>query len=127
MKTKNIATIVVRILIGLLFLAAGASDFFITTPPPLPGLAGTFNELFFKSHWVLFLAVAQITIGGLLLVNRFVPVALIMLAAFLYNSYGFHIAMAQSAIFAPILVTAAWLFLAWPYRSLFAPIFRAKT
>lgn len=122
----NIARIVARILVGLLFVFAGAVDFFITTPPPIPGLAGTFNQAFFQSHWVLFLAVAQIAIGVLLLINRYVPVALIMLAAFLYNSYGFHITMAPSALWAPIVVTGLGLVIAWPYRSLFAPIFAAK-
>lgn len=125
MNIMNIARIIVRVLVGVLFIFAGASDFF-TTPPPMPGLVGAFNELFFKSHWVLFLAVAQIAIGGLLVVNRFVPVALIMLAAFLYNSFGFHITIFPAAIWAPIVVTAAWVFIAWPYRALFAPIFRAK-
>ena len=124
--TMHIARIVARILVGLLFVFAGASDFFIAKPPPLPGLAGTFNEAFFQSHWVLFLAVAQIAIGVLLLINRYVPVALIMLAAFLYNSYAFHITMLPSALWAPIIVTALALVIAWPYRALFAPIFAAQ-
>ena len=122
----NIARIVARILVGILFVFAGASDFFIATPPPLPGLAGTFNAVFFQSHWVLFLGAAQIAIGLLLLINRYVPVALIMLAAFLYNSYAFHITMVPSALWAPVIVTALGLFIAWPYRALFAPIFAAK-
>ena len=122
----NIARIVARILVGLLFAFAGIDAFFITTPPALPGLAGTFNQVAFQSHWYVFLACAQIAIGGLLLINRYVPVALIMLAAFLYNSFGFHITMAQSGLFAPIVVTALGLFIAWPYRALFAPIFAPK-
>ena len=120
----NIATTVARIVLGLLFLAAGASNFFIT-PPPLPGLAGAFNDVFFKSHWVLFIAVAQITIGVLMLSNRFVPVALIILAAFLYNSFAFHILMMPAALFAPVIVLVLWLIVALKYRALFAPIFVA--
>jgi putative oxidoreductase len=123
----NVARLVARILLGLLFVFAGAIDFVITTPPPLPGLAGTFNQAFFQSHWILFLACAQITIGMLLLINRYVPVALIMLAAFLYNSFGFHITMAPSGLWAPFLVTGLGLVIAWPYRALFTPIFAAKT
>jgi len=122
----TIATTVARILLGILFVFAGASDFFISTPPPLPGLAGTFNEVFFKSHWVLFIAVAQLTLGVLLLINRFVPVALIILAAFLYNSFAFHLLMAQSSLFAPVIVFALWFVVALKYRELFAPIFAAK-
>ena len=122
----NAARLIARLLVGLLFMFAGAGAFFITTPPALPGLAGTFNQVAFQSHWYVFLACAQIAIGVLLLANRYVPVALIMLAAFLYNSFGFHITMAPSGIFAPIVITALWLLIAWPYRALFAPIFAAK-
>ena len=118
----NIATTVARIVLGLIFLAAGASDFFIT-PPPLPGLAGAFNDVFFKSHFVLFVGVAQMTIGVLLLANRYVPVALIILAAFLYNSFAFHITMMPSGLFGPVIVTGLWLVVALKYRALFAPLF----
>ena len=121
----HIARIVARIVVGVLFIFAGANDFFVRTPPPLPGLAGTFNQVFFQSHWVLFLAVAQIAIGALLLINRYVPVALIMLAAFLYNSFAFHLTMASSTLWAPIAVTALGLLIAWPYRGIFALIFAA--
>jgi putative oxidoreductase len=122
----NIARLVARLLVGLLFVFAGTMGFLITTPPALPGYAGTFNQVAFQSHWALFLACAQIAIGVLLLINRYVPVALIMLAAFLYNSFGFHITMALSGLWAPIVVTALGLLIAWPYRALFAPIFVAR-
>ncbi len=122
----TIARTAARIIIGVLFLFAGGSDFFMSTPPPLPGLAGVFNDVFFKSHWVLFLGAAQVVIGVLMLTNRFVPVALIMLAAFLYNSFGFHLTLAPSALFAPILVFALWLIVATKYRALFAPLFVAN-
>ncbi|MGZ3505447.1 MAG: DoxX family membrane protein [Vulcanimicrobiaceae bacterium] len=121
----NIATTIARILLGLIFTAAGASAFFMSTPPPQPGLAGAFSDIFFRSHWVLFVGAAQLMLGVLLLINRFVPIALIVLAAFLYNSFAFHITMAQSALPAPIVVTALWLLVALKYRALFAPLFAA--
>lgn len=121
----NIATTGARLLLGLLFTFAGASTFFMSSPPPQPGLAGAFNDVFFKSHWVLFVSAAQLILGVLLLINRFVPVALIMLAAFLYNSFAFHLTMAQSSLFAPVMVFALWLLVALKYRGLFAPIFAA--
>jgi uncharacterized membrane protein YphA (DoxX/SURF4 family) len=122
----NIATTIARILLGLLFTFAGASAFFIGTPPPEPGLAGAFDDLFFRSHWVLFVGAAQLTLGVLLVVNRFVPIALIVLAAFLYNSFAFHITMAQSSLFAPAIVLALWFVVSLKYRALFAPILAAK-
>ena len=122
----NVVAITARILLGLLFVVAGGSDFLISSTPPQPGLAGQFDALFFQSHWVLFLGAAQLTLGALLLVNRFVPVALIMLAAFLYNSFGFHITTSPSALWAPAICTVLGLIVARPYRGLVPLIFAAN-
>lgn len=122
----NVVRIIARILLGLVFAATGASAFFMHGHPPVPPLAGTFLDVLSKSHWALFLAAAQLVMGVLLLINRFVPVALIMVAAFLYNSFAFHITMLPSALFAPVAALVLWLVVALPYRRLFAPIFTAK-
>jgi uncharacterized membrane protein YphA (DoxX/SURF4 family) len=113
----NIATLIARILLGLLFTFAGAMAFVMGSPPPQPGLAGTFDHAYFASHYSLFVAAAQLIIGVLLLANRYVPIALIMLAAFLYNSFAYHITMAPSALFAPVAVLALWTLIALKYRS----------
>ncbi len=118
-----LATTIARILLGLLFAFAGASVFFMTTPPPEPGLAGTFDDVFVHSHWSLFVGAAQLAIGVLLLINRFVPLALTMLAAFLYNSLAFHITMAQSSLAIPVIVAALWVLVSLKYRALFALLF----
>ena len=123
----NVAATIARLLLGLLFTAAGAMAFFIANPPPQPGLAGTFNDVFVHSHWALFVGAAQLVIGVLLLANRYVPVALVMLAAFLYNSFAFHITMAPGALLAPVVILALWLLLALKYRPAFAPLFEAKS
>lgn len=123
----NIAATIARILLGVVFVAAGASAFLIKTPPPMPGLAGEFNAIFIASHWEWFLGAAQCAIGALLLANRFVPLALIMLAAFLYNSFAFHITMAQAALPAPVIVLVLWCLIASRYRAVFAPVLAAKS
>jgi uncharacterized membrane protein YphA (DoxX/SURF4 family) len=118
----KIAATIARLLLGLVFTLAGVMAFVITNPPPLPGLAGTFNHAFVQSHWALFVGAAQLVIGVLLLANRYVGIALIMLAAFLYNSFAFHITMAQSGLFAPVFVLALWIIVALQYRPLFAQL-----
>lgn len=118
-----IITTIARIVLGLLFTAAGTMAFLISNPPPEPGLAGAFNDIFVHSHWALFVGAAQLAAGVLLLVNRFVPLALIMLGAFLYNSFAFHITMAQSALPAPVIVLALWIVVALKYRPVFAQLF----
>lgn len=120
----NIAATIARIALGLLFTFAGVMAFVITSPPPEPGLAGAFNTLFVHSHWALFVGAAQAVIGVLLLANRYVPIALIMLAAFLYNSFAFHITMAPGALFAPVIVLVLCVPIALKYRSAFAQLVR---
>jgi putative oxidoreductase len=121
----NIATTIARILLGLLFVAAGAAGLLIA-PPPQPGLAGEFSAVVYASHFMNFVSAAQLLLGAMMLINRFVPVALIMLAAFIYDSFAFHSTMAQSAIAAPFVVAALLVVVAWPYRALFAPLFVAR-
>lgn len=122
----TIAATIARILLGLLFTFAGALALLISSPPPQPGLAGTFDEVFIHSHWALFVGAAQLAIGALLLANRFVPLALVMLGAFLYNSFAFHITMAQSGLPAPMLVLVLWIIVCLKYRPLFAQLAAAR-
>jgi putative oxidoreductase len=122
----KIAGLIARILLGLMFAGLGAIPFFIHNPPPQSGLAGEFNSVFYQSHWVQFVAFAQVVAGLLLLANRYVPVALIIVAGFLYNSYAFHITMLPIVLAAPIVATILWLLVALDYRDIFAPVFRAK-
>jgi putative oxidoreductase len=121
----KITTIVSRILLGLLFSFAGASGFYlITNPPPLPaGLAGTFQDVFFRSGWVLFVDSVELIAGILLLTNRFVPLALVMLAAVISNILVFHITMMPAGLPVALVVTVLWTIVAWPLRSSFAPLF----
>ncbi|MFN2529212.1 MAG: hypothetical protein ABR584_10920 [Candidatus Baltobacteraceae bacterium] len=121
----NIAVTVARLLLGLLFVAAGAAGLLIASPHQ-PGLAGQFTALVYATHFMNFISSAQLLLGALLLVNRFVPLALIMLAAFIYNSFAFHLTMAPRAVFAPVVVATLWLLVALKYRPLFALLFAAK-
>jgi len=122
--TRTIA----RIVLGLLFVVAGASGFYLITvgPPPMPGLAGAFQDVFFKSRWVLFVDGVEFIAGALLLVNRYVPVALMLLAGVIANILVFHITMFPSGIGPGLFALVLWFIVAWPYRSLFAPLFAPK-
>jgi len=108
----------------LLFLVAGLSEFLlISHPPPAPpGLAGTFQAVFFQSRWVLFVDAVELIAGALLLTNRFVPLALTLLAAVIANILVFHITMAPSGILPGLVATLLWTLVAWKHRSSFAPL-----
>ena len=121
----NILRTIVRVAIGLLFIFAGVLTFLIA-PPPQPGLAGTVNEALYHSHWSLFVAVAQIVLGVLLVTNRYIPLALAMLFAFLYNSFAYHLGTSPVVLPVPIIIAALAVFIGWPYRAAFSELLRAK-
>jgi putative oxidoreductase len=127
----GIAATVARILLGLLFVfAGGVGFFFLNNPPPAPpGLAETFQDVFFKSRWVTLVDGVQIIAGVFLLANRFVPVALILLAAVIANILTYHITMYPSGIVPGLVALVLWFVVSLRYRSVFAPIFhhRART
>ena len=121
-----IASVIARVLLGLLFTFAGLSTPFQGPPPPLPGLAGSLSVAFYQSHWNLAIALAQAVAGVLLLLNRYVPFALLILGAFLYNSIVFHSLTMPSTLPIPLVVVLLWFIACWPYRSQFAQLFTAK-
>jgi uncharacterized membrane protein YphA (DoxX/SURF4 family) len=124
MKT---AIVVARILLGLIFVVLGLNGFllFIPAPPPT-GLAGTFYDAMFASHYSVLVFGVQVIAGAMLLLNRFVPLALVLLAAVLANILAFHITMMPSGLPLPLFVTLLWLAVALPLRSHFAPLFAQK-
>ena len=119
-----------RILLGLVFVASGASGFlflFMSPPPMPPGLAGTFQDVFFRSHWVQFVDAVELVAGVLLLANRYVALALTLLGAVLANILFFHLSMQRETIALPLVVLALWCALAWQHRASLAPLFRARS
>jgi putative oxidoreductase len=126
----RIVSIVARVLFGLAFTAAGLSGFvifFTSGPPAMPGLAGEFQAAIFRSHFVLFVDAVQAVTGVLLLVNRFVPLALVTTAAVLANILAFHIAMMPLGIFPGLILTVCWVLVALPLRANLAPLLAART
>jgi putative oxidoreductase len=124
----NIAATVARILLGLVFFAAGLSGFLLISHPPAqpPGLAGEFQDVFFRSYWVLFVDGVEFVAGVLLLSNRYVPLALVLLAAVISNIIVFHVTMAPMGLPVAAIMAALWVILATRYRSSFAPLFVQK-
>ena len=120
----RIARIAARIFLALLFIGLGALSF--KAPPPVPGMAGEFDDLLYRSHWGEIVGVAQIFLGILLLINRYVPVALIILAAFLYNSVAYHLTTSPQFLAVPLVCAALGVFVGWPYRRAFAQLFTAR-
>jgi uncharacterized membrane protein YphA (DoxX/SURF4 family) len=120
----KIAALIARLLLGLIFLVFGLNGFlqFIHMPPPT-GVAGQFFGAIFASHyWVVVFGV-QVIGGILLLVNRFVPLALIVLGPVIVNIFFFHALMAPAGLPLAIVVVILWLIVASRYKQLLAEIF----
>lgn len=81
-----------RVLTGLLFFASGLANLLNLTPQPsLPEGAAAFAGALMKTGYMLPLIFGtQFIVGTLLLANRFVPLALALLAPFVVNSLAFH-------------------------------------
>ncbi len=123
----KIVAIIARILLGLMFFVAGLNGFLNFLHGQMPaGVAGTFATALLVSHFIYFVAAVQLIAGALLLINRYVPLALALLAAVLYNILAFHISMQPSGLPPGIVACLLWLFLAWRLRDYFAPLFAQK-
>jgi putative oxidoreductase len=123
-RGMRILTIIVRILLGLIFVVFGANAFlrFLPMPPPPPNLAGDFLKVFFASGYVYFIGGFQFVAGVLLLIGRLVPLALVILAGMIINILIFHALMAPEGFGPAIVVTVLELFLLWQYRPALAPV-----
>ncbi len=126
MCSMKIATTIVRILLGLIFVFFGSNAFLHFLPmPPLPqGLAGLYLKAFLESGYVYVIGGMQVIAGLLLLIGRFVPLGLTILGAIIFNIWAFHILMAPEGFPPAAVVTLLWVFLVWQYRESFAGLLR---
>src|SRR3954466_8297257 len=117
----KILTIIVRSLLGLIFVVFGLNAFlhFIPMPPP-EGLAGEYMKALFVSHYFYVVAVLQVVGGALLLAGRFVPLGLTLLGPVIVNILCFHLFLEPKGLPLAVIVGAAGLFLLWSYRQAFA-------
>ena len=122
----KVLTVIARIFLGLIFVVFGSNAFlhFIPMGPPPQGLAGEYLHVFVASGHVYVIGALQAISGILLLIGRFVPLALTILAAIIFNIWMFHILVAPANFEPAIVVTVLELFLAWRYRDAFRGIFR---
>jgi putative oxidoreductase len=125
MKT---ASIIARYLLGLLFTVFGLNGFlnFIHQAPPTNPLALQFLVAVSASHFAAFFFAVQL-IGGLLLLSGFfVPLALTVLAAELYNILAFHLTLAPATIAPALVASVLWVLVFLQYRASFKDVLAGK-
>jgi putative oxidoreductase len=123
----KILTNISRFLLGLIFLVFGLNGFlhFIPMPPP-SGVAGQFLGAMFVSKYLLAVSGLQVISGALLLINRYVPLALTILGPIIVNILLFHSLMNPAGIGLAIFVTIFWAVVFVSVRSAFAGVFEAR-
>nr|HEX4313625.1 hypothetical protein [Kofleriaceae bacterium] len=121
-------TTVARVLLGLAFLVFGLNYFlsFLPEPKDVPTDALAFLGPFVGAKYMGLIKLIEITSGTLLLANRFVPLALTLLAPILVGILQFHAMLEPSGLPVPVVLLALELVLAWSYRAAFAPMLRAR-
>jgi putative oxidoreductase len=123
----KIASVIARYLLGVMFTVFGLDGFFnfIHQPPPSNPLALQFFAAIGASHFASFFFAVQL-IGGLLLLSGFfVPLALTVLAAELYNILAFHLTLSPGI--APALAACVlWLLVFLQYRNSFNGVLALK-
>jgi putative oxidoreductase len=124
----KIAVLIARILLGLLFFVFGLNGFLQFIPPgPMPGgMAGQFIDVFMHSHWAFVVSAFQLVAGALLLIGRFVPLAIAILAPIIVNILVFHILMQPANIGPGAVAAVIWIFLFYAYRKNFASLFESN-
>ena len=125
----KIAALIARILLGLVFVVFGANGFlnFIPMGTMPTGTAGQFLAALFQSHYVLVVSAIQLAGGVLLLVNRYVPLALVLLGPVIVNIFLYHLLMDRSGLVIAIVVVILWGIVAFRHRQNFSGIFAQRT
>jgi hypothetical protein len=123
----KITSTIARYLLGLIFLTFGLNGFlhFIPMPPPT-GVAAQFFGALFVSRFYVAVFVLQIVPAVLLLANRYVPLALTILAAVIFNIVCFHIFMAPAGLPLALFVAVLWAVIFIDVRPAFSGLFQAR-
>ena len=124
----KIVMIIVRTLMGLLFLFASVTFFLnLIQPPPMEGAAKAFNEgLAATGYFFTLLKVTELVCSLLLITGRFVPLALVILSPIIVNIFFYHTVIDRSGLPIAAFLVLANIFLAYCYRDAFKPLLTAK-
>jgi putative oxidoreductase len=122
----KIAYLIARLLLGLVMLIFGANVYLQFMPAgQLPaGPLADFTHALFTSHYIYAIGIFQVVPGILLLANRYVPLALAMLAPVVVNICFIHIFMAPSGLPLAAVVVILWLIVFYRVRAAFSGIFQ---
>jgi uncharacterized membrane protein YphA (DoxX/SURF4 family) len=122
----KIAATVARYMLGLIFVVFGLNKFlnFIPSGPIPGGVAGEYVTVMTVSKYFMMVGVFEGVGGILLLFNRYVPLALALLAPIIVNILFVNAMLVPAGLPSGLLVTICWVLVYLRYRSAFAPLFK---
>lgn len=124
-------TIVLRTLMGLLFVMTGSNGFFNYLPqpktPPPEAAAAFFGALVKTGYMMPLIMGTQLLAGVLLVTGCFVPLALALIAPIIVGIVTFHLFLSPSGAGMAIFVLVVELYLVWAYRGAFRPMLGFRT
>jgi hypothetical protein len=128
MSARKLPVTVARFGLGAAFFTFGLNGFlhFIPMPPPPPAAGGFLGAMVATGYLLPLVKGTEVLSSLLLLSNRYVPLALSLLAPVLVNIVAFHLFLAPAGLALPFVLLAAELYLAWSYRAVYAPMLQAR-
>ena len=117
-----------RLLLGAIFFIFGVNGFLHIVPiPPGPGAAGSFlGALAATGYMFPLIKSVEVVAGLMLLLGRYVPLGLVLLAPVIINILLFHVFLAPGGLVLALVLLLSELYLAWSYRDLYRPMFTAR-
>ena len=123
----NVSAAVARYLLGTTFFVFGLNGFLNFIPPPaegIPAAAAAFGGALAQTGYMFpLIKGTEVIAGALLLANRWVSLALLLLAPIVVNIIAFHAFLAPGLAI-PLVLLVLGSFLAWTRRATFASLFR---
>lgn len=119
--------VIARVLLGLMFFVFGLNGFLNFIPPPKDAPMPEFAIALFNTGYMFpLIKGTEVLVGALLLANRFVPLALVVIAPVIVNIVAFHVFLASTGVGMAVVILMLELYLAWSYRACFRPVLVAQ-
>ncbi|MEY2574195.1 MAG: putative oxidoreductase [Verrucomicrobiota bacterium] len=123
----KIISVIARFLLGFIFLVFGLNGFLHFIQAAMPtGLAGQFVGALAASNYLVVVFLFQLIAAILLLANRYVPLALTLLAPIIVNILLFHVLMAPAGLGLAAVVTVLWIVAFLSVRSAFTGLLQPR-
>ena len=116
----------IRILFGVFCLIFGLNKFLgFLEFPPIPGDGGTLMGIYMTSGFMSIIGVLEILGGLALLLNKYIPLALTILVAIMFNAFLFHVLHDMANLAGSVLGLILGLILVYANKDRFADLLGA--